>query len=119
MKITIYELLGLIKDGKQPSKIKFCGNIYEWDEERKFYLTQKKSYKVFLGGSKEDINILFNAFNDNVEIIGEDEEIEFENIRELTQECFDDWTEAKKINSLIKNQKKLIDEVNKLKGKYE
>ena len=30
MKITMYELLGLIKDGKAPKKIKFCGNIYEW-----------------------------------------------------------------------------------------
>lgn len=29
MKITMYELLGLIKDRKAPKKIKFCGNIYE------------------------------------------------------------------------------------------
>lgn len=76
MKITIYELLGLIKDGKAPKKIKFCENIYEWDEESKFYLTQKRSYKVFLGGNKGDINILFNAFNENVEIIEENKDIE-------------------------------------------
>ena len=43
MKITVYELLGLIKDGKAPKKIKYCGHIYEWDEDSKFYLTQKKS----------------------------------------------------------------------------
>ena len=30
MKIDIYTLLGLIKDGKAPKKINFCGNIYEW-----------------------------------------------------------------------------------------
>lgn len=30
--ITIYELLGLIKNNKAPKKIKFCGNIYEWED---------------------------------------------------------------------------------------
>ena len=29
MKITLYELLGLIKDGKAPKKIKFKDNIWE------------------------------------------------------------------------------------------
>ena len=36
MKITIYELLGLIKDGKAPKKIKY--------ENREYYLYDNKSY---------------------------------------------------------------------------
>lgn len=109
MKITIYELLGLIKDGKAPKIIKFCGNVYEWDKEIKFYLTQKRSYKVFLGGNKGDINILFNAFNENVEIIEEDEDIEKLKVNMFSPRCFVEQIEDK-INELI-------DEVNKLKNK--
>ena len=30
MKITMYELLGLVKDGKAPKKIKFRNEIYEY-----------------------------------------------------------------------------------------
>lgn len=74
MKITMYELLGLVKDGKAPKKIKFCGRIYEWEDD--WYLTKEKNYKVHLGGKKEDHNILVNAFNENVEIIEEPKKIE-------------------------------------------
>lgn len=31
MKIDIYTLLGLVKDGKAPKKIKYKNNIYEYD----------------------------------------------------------------------------------------
>lgn len=72
--ISTYELLGLIKQGKQPGKIKYFGNIYKWEED--WYYTEKKNYKVFLGGNVEDGNQLFNAFNENVEITEEDKEIE-------------------------------------------
>ena len=37
MKITLYELLGLIKDGKAPKKIKYDGTIYEYSENDDFY----------------------------------------------------------------------------------
>ena len=74
MKITMYELLGLIKDGKAPKKIKFCGNIYEWEDD--WYLTKEKNYKVCLGGKKEEHNILITAFNEEVEIIEEPKKIE-------------------------------------------
>lgn len=79
MKTTIYELLGLIKDGKQPKMIKFCGNIYKWEDD--WYLTKEKNYRVCLGG-KEDCNILINAFNENVEIIEENKEIEELNLKD-------------------------------------
>ena len=41
MKITMYELLGLVKDGKAPKKIKYNGVELEYDELRKDY------YKYF------------------------------------------------------------------------
>lgn len=112
--ITIYELLGLIKDGKQPSKIKFCGNIYEWEDD--WYLTKEKNYKVCLGGKKEDINILINAFNENVEIIEEDkEDIEYLGKLDLYVKGKDGYEiNIEKIGDKIN---KLIRQVNKLKNK--
>ena len=120
MKITIYELLGLIKDGKAPKKIKYCGYIYEWEDD--WYLTKEKNCRVCLGGKSGDINQLYNAFNDNVEILL-DEEDEFIDIEELS--IFEHnnsietnkgaWTGrnldkalAYKINEIIKNQKQII-----------
>ena len=117
MKITIYELLGLIKDGKAPKKIKYCGCIYEWEED--WYLTKEKNCKVCLGGKKEDINQLYNAFNDNVEIIEEVEDKEYEDIEELNLDTDEllkkvvitaqDYVIEDKINALIRNQNKIIE----------
>ena len=100
--ISIYELLGLIKQGKQPNKIIYCGNVYEWEEE--WYLTKEKNYKICLGGKKEDINQLVNAFNENVEIIEEDKEIK--EINFITEHdsftTIDQYKLQDKINELIK-----------------
>ena len=87
MKITMYELLGLIKNGKAPKKINFCGNIYEWEDD--WYLTKEKNYKVCLGGKKEDHNILITAFNEDVEIMEEPDKIEKLDVELLGQE--DNW----------------------------
>ena len=37
MKITMYELLGMIKDGKEPKKIKYMGYSFEYDTNHKRY----------------------------------------------------------------------------------
>ena len=104
MKITMYELLGLIKDGKAPKKINFCGNIYEWEDD--WYLTKEKNYKVCLGGKKEDRNILITAFNDDVEILEEPKKIEKLKAKYTSQ--VGKLELANKINELI-------DEINNLK----
>ena len=77
MKITMYELLGLIKDGKAPKKIKVTGRIYEFDKDYGMYYTKEKdrSYSVALGGLEDEINLIANAFNENVEIIEESKKI--------------------------------------------
>ena len=37
MKITMYELLGMVKDGKAPKKVKYINSIWEYDKETKDY----------------------------------------------------------------------------------
>lgn len=76
MKITIYELLGMINDNKAPKKIKVTGTIYEYDEEYGFYFTKTKNGRVALGGKLNEINLIYNFNNENnVEIIEEDKKI--------------------------------------------
>lgn len=62
MKVTMYELLGMIKDGKAPKKIKY--------ENREYYLYDNKSY---LSTDKTRIfdKIYFTDLNIEVEIIEE------------------------------------------------
>lgn len=106
MKITIYELLGLVKDGKAPKKIRYDGTIYEYSENDDFYYWEGLSlYREFATNG--------NCLDNEVEIIEEDKKIDFEEIEELTCNEYD--FETRTINSLIKNQRKLIDEINNLK----
>lgn len=110
MKITMYELIGLIKDGKAPKKIKIHKTIYEWVFiHHEFCYADNSINRILLF----EYYVRNNKLNDYVEIIEEDKKIEFEEIEELTCGTYD--FEKKTINSLIKNQRKLIDEVNKLK----
>ena len=69
--ITIYELLGLIKDGKAPKKIIYQGNYLEFDGE---------DYKYYKGAEtlSEDSLVKYIAvgnLNDTVEILQEDKPI--------------------------------------------
>ena len=69
MKITIYELLGMIKDGKAPSKIKF-NNIYC------YYRECKNEYVDYT--NKPIIQwdyVVMNSLNDEVEILEEEKKI--------------------------------------------
>lgn len=111
MKITIYELIGLIKDGKAPKKIRYNNEFWKYDDGFKIYdnddygkdLLEKLFYELYI----------LDFINNEVEIIEEDKKIDFESIEELTCNEYD--FESKTINSLIKNQRKLIEEINKLK----
>ena len=79
--------------------------LYIYDEEEKTYYDEEdrtlwQSYN-------------FKILTDEVKIIEEPKKIEYEQIEELTCNEYD--FEKKTINSLIKNQRKLIDEINNLK----
>lgn len=68
MKVTIYELLGMVKDGKAPKKIKF-NNIYC------YYRECKNEYVDFTNKSIIQWDyVVMNSLNDEVEIIEEPKE---------------------------------------------
>ena len=104
MKITFYELLGLVKDGKAPKKIKF-GNIeLEYSEENEDY------YSYYGGGLFEfKFGNCKNFLNDVVEIIEEPKKI---------KKCknYEDFLEIDDYIEHLKNKiNELIDEINNLK----
>ena len=114
MKITMYELLGLIKDGKAPKKIKY-GNIeLEYDEGYEDY------YKYYGGGLFEHkfVNCK-NFLNDEIEIIEEPKKIK--KIKQLNdvEDCKEliGLEYRQQINNHILKDKinELIDEINNLK----
>lgn len=71
MKITIYELLGLIKEGKAPKKIKMDSYILELDEKT----TNWKCKYIDNQGDRLFIDYHI-TLNDEVEIIEKEKEIE-------------------------------------------
>ena len=103
MKITMYELLGLVKDGKAPKEIKYKNFVYGWIQKYKTYTR----YDI----TGKDLYITTNNLNDEVEIKKEDNKIKkckrYEDFLGI-----DDYIEHLKIKI-----NELIDEVNKLKGK--
>ena len=123
--ISIYELLGLIKDGKAPKKIKY--------ENREYYLYDNKSY-LSTDKTRFFDRIYFGDLNIEVEILDEEE---FEDIEEITLNgeklgygVLSEWLGSKQtdnevklcssieclgitLNLLIKNQKKIIQKLNK------
>jgi hypothetical protein len=113
--ITIYELLGLIKDGKAPEKIKYDDSIYIFNGND-YYLD--KFEEVLLIASC--IPYLKDFLNEQVEIIDETDD-EFENIEEINfvDEFNDSYydtcliKEKDTINQLIRNQKKIIERLKK------
>lgn len=98
--ITIYELLGLIKDGQDVGKFWWNGCIHEVDEYNKIYDTYCRKYK----------ELTLDCLNDKVKIIEEDNKIEKLDIGKMLQTK--KWKRDKKTWQLINE---LIDEVNKLK----
>lgn len=124
MKIDIYTLLGLVKDGKQPKKIKYssCIMIYDVDEndyrtpEKDYYDADVKTYKYLT-----DCIDLFTDLNNEVEIIKEPKKIEKwgEGALEEMEKCTDYTLEdlQKYIRILAETQNELIDEINNLKEK--
>ena len=113
MKIDIYTLLGLVKDGKAPKKIKF-GNIeLEYDEKCEDY------YSYYGGGLFEfKFSNCLNFLNDELEIIEETKKIEKITVREKTLGFPNgEWTARNMDKAFAIKINELIDEINNLKGK--
>jgi len=75
MKITIYELLGLVKDGKAPKKIKMGDYIYEYQGDDYMCELNDKEYWLFSDGYTKFNEWLENFLNSEVEILEEEKKI--------------------------------------------
>jgi len=117
MKITMYELLGLVKDGKAPKKIKYDGTIYEYSENDDFYYWEGLSlYREFATNG--------NCLDNEVEIIEEPKKIEYPILHktapsETTGDQMPNWRNLIDCNFEYLNKTicQLIDEINNLKEK--
>ena len=125
MKITIYELLGLVKDGKAPKKIKFRNEIYEYENHIKdgfidYVGIEKENDEAFYLSSYIGNNYISDIFTDEVEIIEELKKIEKEDLFKLDERMSKAslvaWQKAN--NGILKKKiNELIDENNNLKEK--
>lgn len=112
MKITMYELLGLVKDSKAPKKIKYGNVKLKYNEGCEDYYPYygKGLFEYKFGNCK-------NFLNDEVEIIEEPKKIE-----KIPLPSFDEFKRMSAEERYVITAKEydlldeLIDEVNKLKG---
>ena len=112
MKITMYELLGLVKDGEAPKKILYNDIELEYDEDTRDYYFYYDKYLF-----EYKFAYCVNFLNDEAEIIEEDKKIEKLNDK---LGLFGDGNTQKIINELNYTRtiiNELIDEINNLKEK--
>lgn len=111
MKITIYELLGLVKDGKAPKKIAYNSVILEYAEEN-------EDYYGYYGLFEYKFTTCNDFLNDEVEIIEEPKKIEKITVREKTLGFPNgEWTARNMDKAFAIKINELIDEINNLKEK--
>ena len=125
MKITIYELLGLIKDDKAPKKIKYNGDIYILESNAifEFFLYKTIDYNKFNTDGERLGKALFldnhhMHLYDEVEIIEEQKKIKKLDLDGYYDdnsycECKSEWCSSEDV--LVVKINEIIDEVNKLK----
>lgn len=113
MKITIYELLGLVKDGKAPKKIKYDNLELEYNEKCKdYYEYYGESLFAYKFTTCNDV------LNDEVEIIEEPKKIEKITVREKTLGFPNgEWTARNMDKAFAIKINELIDEIKILKEK--
>lgn len=119
MKIIMYELLGLVKDGKAPKKIKYGNVKLKYNEGCEDYYPYygEGLFEYKFGNCK-------NFLNDEVEIIEEDTKLKKINLNYSVPNAIYDMKALREtLEEIIENQRihedrinELIDEVNKLKG---
>ena len=90
MKITMYELLELIKDDKAPKKIKFRNEIYEYENHIKdgfidYVGIEKEDDEAFYLSSYIGYNYISDIYTEEVEIIEELKKIEKEDLFKLDE----------------------------------
>ena len=111
--ITIYELLGLIKNGQAPKKIKYKDNIYYYFSNKVDLYKYETMPTEFQGSLSLIMNNMHLNLNDKVELIEEDNKIEKLNY-DFNVHCNEFL-----YNALENKINELIDELNKLKENNE
>ena len=117
MKITMYELLGLVKDGKAPKKIKYHNKEFEYKEGCEDY------YGYYGNGLfKDKFGNCKNFLNDEVEIIEEPKKIEKIEIYEdeeghyfLNNRNNKIYIRCDETDFMVDKFNELIDEINNIK----
>ena len=113
--ITIYELMGLIKDGQAPKKIKYKNIIYYLTEDIEY--RDRISSNLLLDIYGNTCSIL-DFLNDTVEILSEEND-EWEDMEEMTLSPKNIsltnvvLENRSAINQLVKNQKYLKERLDK------
>ena len=79
MKITIYELLGLIKNEKAPKKIIYNNRVWEYETNIKDYYNEMWSLL------ENQFDVITKYFEDEVEIIEEENKAEINDLTELRE----------------------------------
>lgn len=118
MKIIMYELLGLVKNGKAPKKIKYRDKI--WQYVSTIIGTGYQYYSTFYEEWKSLQNQVYleECLNDEVEIIEEPKKIEKITVREKTLGFPNgEWTARNMDKAFAIKINELIDEINDLKEK--
>ena len=123
MKITIYDLLGLVKDGKAPKKIKFRNEIYEYKNNIEdvfidYVGIEKETNERFYLSSYIGNNYISDIFTDEVEILDEAKEDKIQKIYHCETSLIQNEVEifiTKNLNQMVDKINELIDEINNLK----
>lgn len=68
--ISVYELLGLIKDFKAPNRIKYDYEIWEYDLQENDYIKEKGNCSLFRDYFPNNLNFL-DCLKDKIEILEE------------------------------------------------
>ena len=122
MKIDIYTLLGLVKDGKAPKKILLNGIAFEYQGDDYLYKDEDKKEHWLFSTSYNDKYIWLESFlKAEVEIIEEPKKIEKikSNGDEFYSDYIETWISKNKTDAycefLMNKINELIDEINNLK----
>ena len=116
-KITLYELLGLVKDGQAPKRIKYKDNIYDYKESENGtgYVRPLNLNGLEWLANRVDIDDK-DVLNDEVEILEEEKKIEKINLSRSDGNI----SIISKENTIIQDKiNEIIDEINKIKEKKE
>lgn len=124
--ITVYKLLGLIKDNNAPKIVKTPTYIWTYEPTMQDYLCETKG-EYLVAYFRDNY---YNWLTCPVEIIDDAPETEFEDIEEITINESNTigfpngkWTARNmdkaislQINQLIRNQKKIIEKIKELEN---